>query len=265
MQTIYVDVLIVLNIYVNFILLKAAAKLTHSPLGTRRCIGAASVGSLFSLIILAPELGVILGGIYKLVSAAAIVLLAFGKRRILLNTVIFFASGYLAAGAVYAFYSFFCPQLIHFCNTFFYIDLSLIALVISTALVYFCVCAVRFFCDREPIGSFRIFVRYGCRIAAFDGLADSGNLLVDFFTGCPVIICGKSGLGSILRTDEPSPKGMRPLPCSTVNGSDAIMIFRPDEVVITDKSSGLRKSVDVLIGISHETDKAIFNPKILKY
>ena len=38
MKSIYLDVLIVLNIYVNYFLLRATAKFTHTPLKTIRCI-----------------------------------------------------------------------------------------------------------------------------------------------------------------------------------------------------------------------------------
>lgn len=37
METIYIDVLIILNIYVNFFLLRITAGVTHSPLKNSRC------------------------------------------------------------------------------------------------------------------------------------------------------------------------------------------------------------------------------------
>lgn len=54
MKSIYLDVLIVLNIYVNYFLLRATAKFTHTPLKTIRCIISSAIGSLFSLTILLP-------------------------------------------------------------------------------------------------------------------------------------------------------------------------------------------------------------------
>ena len=48
MKSIYLDVLIVLNIYVNYFLLRATAKFTHTPLKTIRCIISSVIGSLFS-------------------------------------------------------------------------------------------------------------------------------------------------------------------------------------------------------------------------
>ena len=49
MKTIYLDVLLCLNLYINYFVLRATAKLLHAKLRTGRCLLAAGVGSLFSL------------------------------------------------------------------------------------------------------------------------------------------------------------------------------------------------------------------------
>ena len=49
MPTIYLDVLLLQSLYVNYFLLRAAAKLTHTPLHWIRCGLAAAGSSLFSL------------------------------------------------------------------------------------------------------------------------------------------------------------------------------------------------------------------------
>ena len=48
---VYVDVLLALNIYVNFFLIKATAKLTSEKIKTSRLILSSLGGSLFSLLI----------------------------------------------------------------------------------------------------------------------------------------------------------------------------------------------------------------------
>lgn len=81
MPTIYLDVLLLQSLYVNYFLLRAAAKLTHTPLGWLRCGLAAAGSSLFSLLILLPPLPVLLQLLLKLLAAAAAVVLAFGLHR----------------------------------------------------------------------------------------------------------------------------------------------------------------------------------------
>ena len=272
MQTIYVDVLIVLNIYVNFFLLRITSGITHSPLKTGRCIGSSAFGSLFSLLILAPQLNKLLTSVINLTAAALIVIVAFGfcgRRRLTINISAFFASNIILAGTVYGVYSWLKPEFVHINNSFFYIDFSLIILVLTTAALYLIVYIGRILLDRTPSDTdcYRIIVRYKKKIIALNGLADTGNSLVDFFTGSPVIVCDSAEFGfadiSLLTVDK-LPKGFRLLPCSTISENSLIPVFRPDEVLILNTVSGEKKPVDAVIGLAQSSGEAIFNPKLLK-
>ena len=270
MQTIYVDVLIVLNIYVNFFLLRITAGLTHSPLRTARCIAASIYGSLFSLTILLPELGNTLTIALKTAAAVSIVAAAFGirsKKRLALNTIAFFAANFVLAGTVYGVYSLFKPEFIHFNNACFYIDFSLIILIVTTALLYAAVYFFRIWIDRTPDGSYRVFIRDGKKIITLNGLADTGNGLVDYVSGSAVIICAEEYFSELTGYEldcEKLPRGFRLLPCSAVSGNGLIPVFRPDEIVISCCENGDRKPVDAVIGFGECGGKAVFNPKLLK-
>ena len=270
MQTVYVDVLIVLNIYVNFFLLRITAGMTRSPLRTGRCVAASVYGSLFSLTILLPELGTFIPLLIKLAAAVSIIAFAFGahgKKRLLLNTAAFFTANFVLAGAVYGVYTLFRPKFIHFNNACFYIDFSLVVLVITTAALYFAVRAVRIFTDTAPDGEYSVFIRAGDKVISLTGLADTGNALVDYFTGSPVIICSEESYPLLTGREldlSVLPKGFRLLPCSAVSGSGLIPVFRPDEVQIRSCTNGSRKPVDAVIGFGKCGGKAVFNPKLLK-
>ena len=271
MQTIYIDVLIVLNIYVNCILLKTTAKLTHTPLKNIRCISASAYGSLFSLLILAPELGTLINLLIKSAAAVTIVMIAFGKdslKRIMVNTVYFFGVNFIFAGAVYGVYSWFKPDFMHFSNTYFYIDFSLIVLIATTAALYGIVCIFRRISDKGRYTDcrYRVIIKYGQRQIECEGLADTGNGLVDFFSGQPVIICGSEDFSRLTGYENGGdilPKGYRLVPCSTVSESGFMAVFRPDEIKIINGYSGEEKPVEAMIGSGQSMGKAIFNPKIL--
>ena len=260
MQTIYADVLIILNIYVNFFLLRTTARVTHSPLRTIRCIAASVYGSIFSLMILLPELEPWLNTAIKAVAAVTVVLLGFGFnswKRLLADTCAFFGANFILAGAVYAVYSWLKPDFMQFNNTYIYIDFSLLILIITTSAMYLAVCIIRFFIDRNISGDYRVTVRFGKDIVSLKGLADTGNVLTDYFTGCPVIICSKEYFSGL------SPK-IRLIPFSTISDCSLIPVFRPDEVIIENITEHSHKKVDVLIGLSSNSNEAVFNPKILK-
>ena len=267
METVYIDVLLIMNIYVNFFLLRTTSALTHSPLSTGRCLAASVYGSLFSLLILAPKMEVFLSSAIRLSAAVSIVAAAFGvrsSRRLLLNTLAFFGSNFILAGTVYAVYSWFAPDFMHFNNSYFYIDFSLIILVLTTSALYAAVRAVRFFLDKAPPGSgcYKVTVRYKKSIVTMEGIADTGNSLVDFFSGSPVIVCDREKF--TVPQDTELPRGFRLIPCSTVSDSGVIPIFRPDEVMIQNVLSGERKPVDAVIGLGKSSGSAIFNPRLLK-
>lgn len=269
MQTIYVDVLLILNIYVNFFLLRMTSAFTHSPMKTSRCIVSSAYGSIFSLLILVPRINGIIVTLIKLAAAVTIVIIAFGihgKKRLFINTAAFFSANFILAGTVYAVYSWMSPQFIHMKNSYFYIDFSIIILLATTAVMYFAVCAAKRFNIKNTVANmdYRVSIRYRNKSVDICGLADTGNALTDLFTGAPVIVCDRERFPEA--SDDPGklPRGFRLLPCGTVSGRGIIPIFRPDEIVITNSVSGERKPVNAMIGLGESRGKAIFNPDILK-
>ena len=271
MQTIYLDVLLATNIYVNFFLLRITAGFTHSPLKTGRCAAVSAYASLYSLLILAPEMSIFLSALIRFAASLTIIAAAFGirsKRRLAVNTVAFYVSNFILAGTVYAVSAHISPDIVHFNNNCMYIDLSLIVLIITTAGLYAAVYIMRIFLDKAPPGKdcYRVLIRYKHRLIELSGLADTGNSLVDMFTGAPVIVCDKCSFSDI-ESDDVSrlPRGFRLIPCRTVSDTGVIPVFRPDEVLIINSESGSRKPVDALIGLGKSSGTAIFNPELLKY
>lgn len=270
MQAIYLDVLLVFNLYVNYILLRMTARLTHCRLRFGRCLAVSALGSLSTLMILLPPLPLFLSVLCKLLVAVLLCLCAFGVKdpmRLCWSSICLFGSSFLLAGILLAL-SLLCGVRVLHGNSCWYPDVSLLHLVLFTIAAYLLLHAVQYLHDRTHAaeGGYRVCIRYRCCTAQLEGLADTGNSLVDFFTGKPVIICDATQLGGIPIPDMETPvKGFRLLPCSTVSGSGAIPVFRPDEVVIRSEQDGRCKKVDVLIGIGErENRKAIFNPKLLR-
>ena len=271
MQTIYLDVLIVLNIYVNFFLLRITACITHSPLKAGRCTAAAAYGSLFSLLILVPDMNGLVSFVIRAFAAVTISAVAFGYHgggRLAVITGTFLGANFILAGSIYAVYSWLAPEFMHFNNSYFYIDFSLVILILTTAALYAAAYIARALLDRSPpgAGTYKVVVKYRGRVTEVDGIADTGNSLVDHFSGSPVIVCDREGLSDILPERISLPlKGFRLLTCMTVTENGVMPVFRPDEVLIINILTGKRKPVDVMIGLGRSSGAAIFNPKILKF
>ena len=274
-MTIYVDVLLILNIYVNFLLIKTTAKFTHCKIGFMRCMIASVYGSLYSLLILLPDLNKLLNIAIKIIAAVTIIIISFGihnASRLFINILCFLTSNFIFAGVIYGVYIWFNPSFIHFNNTFFYVDFSIIILIAVTAALYLSLCIARYFLDKNSAvaSAYQIYIKYKGKVTALNGLADTGNSLVDFFSGKPVIICSRESLNSVITFSlnysetEKLPKGFRLIPYSTIGNNGMMPIFTPDEILIINRDTNSKKQVDALIGIQSDGTNAIFNPRLLK-
>ena len=149
---IYADILIITNIYLNFFLLKATAKLTHNALRNGKCVMAAIVGSLFSLVILLPELNAFMLLLVRIISAALMVMVAFsgrGSSELYRIGLIFFFISFLFAGTEYAFSLLDNGSRTVFHNSMLYVNISLLTLVVSTITAYTALTLFRRFMDRS--------------------------------------------------------------------------------------------------------------------
>ena len=261
MQVIYLDVLLIFNLYMNYLLLSLTARLTHIRFSFFRGLLGASFGSFSALLLFLPELPAILSILLKLLTAFLICLIAFGKRRILKTCFYFFCVSFLLAGGLFA-VSLCSPVNSAHQNGYYYFDISLTYLIGFTILAYGILSLIQYLYDRNQISehSYQVAVRYHQKTVLLEGLADTGNSLTDFYTGKPVIICDSVKLGEIAH-----PEHSHILPYLTVAGSGTLEVFQPDEVVIS-LETGTSKSVDALIGIgTQENGKAIFNPKLMRF
>ena len=236
MPTIYLDVLLLQSLYVNYFLLRAAAKLTHTPLGWLRCGLAAAGSSLFSLLILLPPLPVLLQLLLKLLAAAAAVVLAFGLHResFFRQCGCFFLCNFLLAGLILAVDSLTPRGFAAWGNSCCYLNFSLFQLVLFTAAAYSLlhICTLLRRRHRHTDDRFQVFFRLGSRQLVLDGLADTGNNLTDTFSGTPVIVCSAAALAPLLDGTPPEQlKGYRLIPCATITAQGLLPLFRPDEVL----------------------------------
>ncbi|MCC8043190.1 MAG: sigma-E processing peptidase SpoIIGA [Oscillospiraceae bacterium] len=274
---IYIDVLIITNIYVDFLLLKATAVLTHSPLRVSRGIAAAFLGGISSLIILLPRLNPFILVTVKLITAAVIVLTAFGfpaKRGYLLKLFLFFLISFIFSGIGTAASYLLGGKFIRAANGVIYADFSMYSLVISTVAAYICVCVYRMLSDgRELDDEYTLVIGEKGRHISIPAALDTGNVLRDSFTGKPIIVCPCERLGEIyehIPTDisasdtSQGMHGWRFIPYSTALGEGLMPIISPKEMWVKNRRTGEISRPNAYIGAaSGQMVTAVFNPKIL--
>ncbi len=261
---IYIDVLVVLNTYMTWILLSLTAALTHTYSKPIRRALAAFSGGASSLIILLPISGKLMTFTVLCLKAASCFLItgvAFfgvGLKKYLMLTASFIGSNMLLFSALSLVENLLGAPKIALTGGFVYLDISPLALILSTAAIYFLLCrfsAMRSFCLGR-LNSYRVEFRIGCKAFSLDGVADTGNKARDLFSGLPVIICTGINIDG--------GRGFRAVPYQTISGEGVLYAVNPGSVTFRDEK-GRTKSVSALVASAPGSEKrAVFDPDILR-
>lgn len=273
-MTVYVDVLIILNLYINYLLIRSTALITRRHISPKRCLLAALTGAAGSLVILLPELPFIVIALEKTAIGALVTLAAFGRQKPVdyaVSALFFLLVSFVYGGLMTALWMFCAPYGMVFGNGVAYFGIPLWAIVAFTAAAYLAVRLTRYFADRR-LKCARIcvvkIVSNGTEIP-LRGLCDTGNGLTDIFSGKPVIVCKydkiagitpKNALGFLDgQLDESG--ALRVIPCRTVTSETLMPIFAADSVTVDGKAA------DALVGITKthlgNGIDCIFDPKII--
>lgn len=250
MQVVYADVLIILNTYVNFALLRLTSLMSSGAASRWRLFSAALFGGTYSLIILVDGMPALVSFFLKIAACALMTLIAFGYRGVrsyLKVTALFLLVSVLFAGAMFALWIFVRPDTMLFNNATVYFDFDTLTLLIATTVCYAVLRLIYFIIEkRAPKGHiYQITVRVGEREVRCDALLDSGNSMKDYFTSLPIIAVDGSLFEFIPRDIESIPPKMKPryVPISTVSGDSLMLTLKPDSVRVRG------------VGYDFETDK----------
>lgn len=268
-MVIYADVLMVLNMAVNYFLLLAASRLCKLNLKLGRLLLGAGIGGILSLYILLPPLGSFFEAALRPVFAAGIVFAAFGRRRprvFLQIWAVFFGVTLLFGGAMLALYTLFRPDGMAIDGGVVYFRISPLLLIISTALCYAIIRLVQFLGQRKSPEAMRqkITLEYLGRSAEFTALIDTGHSLQDPFTGAQVVLISAKGaqkLGNI--SDAKEIGRYRLIPCRTAGGESILEGLKVDRLLADGRTSGEGLVAAVSKSIGQEDYDAIISPQML--
>ena len=268
---IYADVLIAVNLYINYFLVRGTALILKRKIKPLRCVLASAVGASGALAVMLPELHPVLSVLLKVLLGVAVTLVAFGRQKrgdFLLSLLCFLAVSFSFAGGMMALWTFAAPLGMFYRNGFAYFDIPIGAAAVITAVVYGVFRLVKLLLDKKrPLPHEKVLIRRNGLEIPLDGLADTGNSLCDSFTGKPVVIASLEKVRSVLpeavlnylsgRIDQID--GLRLIPCSTVTSEGVIPAFNA-EIIIAGRTA------DALLGVTRQSISGadcIFNPNII--
>ena len=284
-MVIYLDVLILINLYVTYFQILAVSVFTHRKTVWYRKLSAAGIGAVASLSIFIPQEMVLTLTLLKIFLCALIAFVAFGYtgfRAYAVSVLFLMLVSFVFSGLMLCVWLFAAPMKMLFINGTVYFGIDTMTIILSTCAAYGVVRIIRYILDKngKTDGKYTVIIKNNGRECRLSALADSGNGMVDCFSGLPVIVCRRDmcadvsppAIDMIENNSDISDigtqmiKGVRIMPFSTVGKGGFICMFKAESVVIDDETNEEKYPVNALIGIvrgGRQVFEAIFNPKIL--
>ncbi len=242
MTVIYVDMLLALNLVIDYLLLSGCARVLQLPMVRGRVIASAAVGALSSLMILLPPMNTVLTLISKLGVALIMVPIAFPLKsfnHFCKVTITLFVISALFAGVCSGLYLLTAPTGVLVQSGIVYMPIPPLLLLTLITASYGVLCLYDRFTRQRIVkgAAYQIEILHRGERVMLRALFDSGHQLRDSFSGAPVVIADRSALGALRTQAEPaltavSSSPIRYIPFSSIGGGGMLPSFRPTNVIL---------------------------------
>ena len=264
MRVIYIDILFLLNLAVDYFLLLLTATISGVYQKRTRLLAGAFVGGLLTIASMILPQKSIYSLFFRGICGMLVILIAFGRRKLahfIRLCGLFLLLTTLLAGILFAI----SPGIVE--NGLFYTELSIPLMLMAFCAIYL-LSGIVLGKGRAAVGrSYReVSAVVGQRRVNFRALVDSGNLLRDPISGQRVMVVSGEALidlfdsagKTLLRNPEAyPPEELLPrlrrccktafwmLPAHTAAQACMMLVFRPDELYVDGK-----KSDEYLLGLA---------------
>lgn len=268
---VYADVLIFLNLLVNYFLLCVSGKILNYNAKTLRIILSALIGGISSLYIFFPRLNIFTETVLKIATCSVMVLICFGFKSIksfLKSIGVLFLVTAAYGGIMFAVWLAFSPKGMVINNSVVYFNISPLMLIVCSSVAYILFSILsRIFAQASKFANkCSITVFANDKSVRLDAIIDTGNSIEDIFSNSQIIIANKQKVNYLFESLDSNNSRYRLLPCSTVSGNDVLEGFRCDSAVILNNNTQtvLQKPI-LAISKTKLNDgyDAIINPKTL--
>ncbi len=265
--TIYLDVLICVNLFINYFVLLSVTKFLHLKITRLRLMLAALLGAFYSIFILFPKVNIALSLIIKIIMSITICLAAFGfldTFRLIKTMIVFYSMNFLLCAFIFFIQYFLSPAGVFIKNGIVYFKISPLFLVSSTIIIYLIFRLSDYFLAKRdlPVENCTVTLFYMDKKVSLDAKIDTGNTLREPFSNDPVIIAEYSYIESILPEDlkdifqnfntckcnsslSSYNAKFRLIPFSTISESGVLPAFKPNKVEISYLGKVLEKDAFV--------------------
>lgn len=282
---VYIDILIVTNIIINYFLLLLTVKYCSYRVKRQRILFSSLIGGIYSLVLLATNFSFVIILILKLVCCFFMVTVLFGKKDFFKNYYIFLIINLIFSGCILVLWFFVAPPGMQVNNGVVYFNISTKMLVISIIVSYGAINLFNLVAKKVPVDLIDYLVTIGIEknFVTLKGFVDTGNFLKDVFSSTPVVMCRFQSIKNILPENIKNlvltpltnnnlnnlTHHVRFIPYKTVSNKQIIVAFKPDEFILQSESGNLVIN-DVYVGILpddeliNNTYDVILNPQLIR-
>lgn len=276
-MTIYLDIVMLENICMNYIILFTTGYIMKNKIRQWRLIASATIGGIYAIVSYLDILPIYSTIVMKIILSIIMVYIGYKAKSIkvlIKQLIIFYLTSFVFGGCAFALLYFIRPQDILVRNGI-YIGTYPLKIALLGGIIGFVITQIAFkivktkFKKKDMIYNVKISIEN--KTETFLAMLDTGNLLKDPITKIPVIIVEKNKLYSILpdllldnvenllggeqvnNIDELGEKEylkkIRILPFSSIGKQKGIMLgIKADWILIEKEESQIKK--DAIIGIS---------------
>lgn len=269
MITIYVDVLLGVNFFVNYFILLCIKKFLSLKIKNIRLILGSGLTSLFSLLIFLPPLAFPLSFLIKLFCCVSSVLITFGykdKKSFVKQLAVFLLVNFGFCGIILIISGISVNNITVINNDIIYLHISPVIFIVLTLICYITFRFIQTVTKHKTEENIihKIKIKKSGYFWEFFGKTDTGCSLYEPFSGSPVIIADievfkksnndQNNAALNTKNKETAEKMFfRVIPFETLSGEGFLKAFLPDEVYIDGKKS--EKEIYVAVSEGKIKDK----------
>lgn len=275
-MVIYADILVLTNLYIDFLLLVCVRKFLRLQVSTLRLLPGAILGAALSLCALLPQLPTPVSMLLGMAGAVCITLASFAPMAwplLLKAAAAYWSFSFIFAGFFLFIYRFLAPANLSVRNGWVYLPISPLALFGFTLAAYLVLAGLRrLFAANDKGPEYQRFTVTGNgKQAELLAKADTGNSLREPFSGLPVLVAEETVLKEVapkavldfLKNGTAQEK-LRLVPYSAISGSGVLPAFLPESIYMTKT----RSPVNCYIALSAQKlsgsqFNAIYHPDLL--
>ena len=280
-MTIYVDVVLIENLIMNYIILFATDIILKNKSKFWRLLLASLIGAIYTVISYISNLKIYSNVILKMILSIIIVYVAFNPqnmKKMCKSLLIFYLTSLVFGGAAFALIYIVKPQETFLKNGLFLGTYSLKTILLS-AILAFLIIITAFTVVKNKLSKKDMFcnikVKLNNKEIEVKAMLDTGNLLKEPITNIPVIVIEHTllyecipkqilnNIDDILGgdfskiSDEIKQKYMTKLkfiPFSSLGKQNGMLLgIKPDYVIIKDENDDEKKLNEIIIGIYNKT------------